>query len=535
MRSLLALTLALGALAAIARPAHAQLPQGYLVWSKGAAGDPGSRKLYRLTLPEKTDEKALTTGEDVEPQVSPDGRWVAYAKAKFPGGSDYHDFKLWKVYLVSIHGAAEGRRELKIDDDGAWPTWSKSGALFYNQADGTHSRVVRVELDERGRVTAKRTFVTTRDAFGGYGEVNEAAIAPDESWFAARTRGNETQNGVSAFTTSPPAAVLLARAGDIGCMPRVAPSGTFGVIAGAGAGIRWGHGPQVMGRKEDQLLIPARSPDHLAYHPGISTDERWVLAAQGTDPDHNGGRYDISMYALDPATMTIGAEQPLTSAGFNGWPHVWVGTPSAPPPPRPEIAELWASSYTVAPNEAVTLTWATFGADQVTLDGAAVSPEGTMMVAPAVTATYTLLAKSSVVGASDTRALTITVNAQPQPVGIDLFAAEPDRIEKGRSTTLRWQVRNATTLELGGERVSPMESREVSPLETTTYLLTARGAGGPVEAKVTVLVEAQRSGLLPDRGGFTCAAGGAAPPAGLVLFGAALALRTVTTRSRRRR
>ena len=70
---------------------------------------------------------------------------MAYAKAKFPGGSDYHDPKLWKVYLVSIHGAGEGRREIKIDDDGAWPSWSQSGALHYNQADGTHTRLMRVE------------------------------------------------------------------------------------------------------------------------------------------------------------------------------------------------------------------------------------------------------------------------------------------------------------------------------------------------------------------------------------------------------
>ena len=518
--------------------AHAQLPQGYLVWTKGTAGDATSRKLYRLTLPEKADERMLTAGEDVEPQISPDGKWVAYAKAKFPGGSDYHDFKLWKLYVVSIHGAGEGRREIKIDDDGAWPSWSKSGALFYNQADGTHSRVMRVELDERGLVTRKQTYLATRDAFGGYGEVNEAAIAPDETWFAARTRGNETQNGVSAFTTSPPGAVLLARAGDIGCMPRVAPGGGFGIIAGAGAGIRWGHGPQVMNRKEDQLLIPARSPDHLAYHPGISTDERWVMAAQGTDPDHNSGRYDIAIYALDAATMTVSGEQALSAAGFNGWPHVWVGLPSAPPPPRPEVGEFYASSYTVTPGEAVTLTWNSFGADQILLDDAAVAADGTKQLAPTATATHTLLVRSSLVTATDTRSLTIAVNDPPQSVAVELFTAEPERIEQGRSTVLRWQVRNATTLDLDGTRAAPLESREVSPLATTTYVLTARGAGGPVQATVTVTVEAQKSGLLPDRGGFTCTAGGRATGAGLACacaLAALLALRTATTRRRRRR
>jgi hypothetical protein len=519
-----------------AGPALAALPQGYLVWSRGTADDPATRKIHRLTLPEKSDERDLTAGEDVEPQVSPDGKWVAYAKAKFPGGSDYHDPKLWKLYLVSIHGAGEGRREIKVDDDGAWPSWSKSGALFYNQADGSHSLLVRVELDERGQVTRKQTFATTRELFGGFGEVNEAAIAPDESWFVARTRGNTVQNGVSAFTVAPPSAVLLARAGEIGCIPRMAPSGTFALIAGATEGIRWGHGPQVPGRKQDQLLIPPHTPQHKAYHPGISTDERWVLDSQGIDPDHNAGRYDLSIYALDPATMTISDQQALTAADFNGWPHLWVGAPSPPPPPRPEVADFFPSSYTVAPAEMVTLTWSTFGADQVTLDAAPVPPEGMMNLAPAGTATYTLRAASSVVPATDGRTVTVTVNATPQPVGIELFAADPPRIEKGHSAVLRWVVRNPTTVDLDTRRALPNESREVSPLETTTYVLTARGYQGPVEARVTVVVEAQKSGLLPDRGGFRCGINpgnrASGPGWGLLLAAAAL---MAARRSRSRR
>ena len=51
-----------------------------------------SRRVYRMSLPAKDDIRALTSGEDVECQVSYDGRWVAYAKAKLPGGTDYHAF-----------------------------------------------------------------------------------------------------------------------------------------------------------------------------------------------------------------------------------------------------------------------------------------------------------------------------------------------------------------------------------------------------------------------------------------------------------
>ena len=485
----------------------AELPQGYLVWSHGNELDPASRQLYRMTLPAMDDVRVLTAGEDIEPRISPDGRWVAYAKAKFPGGSDYHDFQLWRPYIVSIHGTAPGRTEIKIDDDGAWPSWSDSGALFYDQAVGTHTRIVRVELDEQGHVVDKQTWLDTASAFPQYSELNECFVAPDETWFAARTRGNVEQNGVFALTTTPPAASLLARSGSIGCMPFVGPSGVFGVIAGAGLGIRWGHNPFVPGRLTDQPLIAPLTADHLVYHPGISTDERWALAAQGTDTDHNSGRYDLYIHALDTTTMTAGPGQVLTADGFNGWPHLWIGAPSLPPAPVPMVNDFYASSYTLSPGDAATLTWSTFGADIVTLDGAAVPAEGALAVQPVVTTTYVLGAASSVVTTSDARTVTITVNPIPLPVTVDLFAATPAKIAKGGSTVLSWQVSNATTVSLDGAQVTPSETRTVAPLVTTTYVLTAQGQLDTATAQVTVEVEAMATGLLPDRGGFMCALG----------------------------
>jgi hypothetical protein len=72
----------------------------------------------------------------------------------------------------------------------------------------------------------------------------------------------------------------------------------------------------------------------------------------------------------------------------------------------------------------------------------------------------------------------------------------------------------------------------VSPPTATTYRLTARGLGGPVQAQVTVAVD---SGLLADRGGFVCALGslGVRSARGWLVV-LALAL-TVVTIGRRRR
>ncbi len=521
----LLLGLGLGALA-LAAPARAELPTGYLVWSKGTSKDPASRKIYRLTLPGKTDLKALTSGEDVECQVSPDGAWVAYAKAKLTGGSDYHAFHLWKVYLVSIHGAQQGRTEIKIDDSGYWPSWGGKDVLYYNQVEsdgnGKHSRIIRVTLDAHGKVLSKSTFFSTQSAFPDLDEIGECFVAPDGSWFSARTRGTPTVNGVGAYLVQPPTWNLLARAGSIGCMGIVAPGGGWGLIAGAEQGIRWGDAPSVAGRKEDQLLIAAHSAEDKVYHPGIASDERWVLAAHGLDQDHNAGPYDVYIHSLDAKTRTAGPEQALATGGFNGWPTVWVGTPTPPPPPRPWVQEFYPSSYTVAPGEEVTLTWTTQEAESAELDGAAVALAGTQAVKPQQTTTYKLVAKSTQSSETGSAEVVVTVNATPQPVTIESFTASAESIEQGQSVTLSWRVKNATTLDLDGGRAAPVASLEVSPLQTTSYLLTARGQGGPVVQTVTVNVRALGNGLLPDRGGFLCALpgdGAALLPAALLLLG----------------
>lgn len=225
----------------VAGPASAELPKGYLIWTKGEAKAPQTRRIYRMTLPGKTGVTPITSGEDVEGQISPDGRWVAFAKAKAPG-ADYHNFGLWRIHLVSIHGVQRGHEE-RLVGDGYWPSWGADGALYYNEVDGKHSRIVRVTVDDQGAVAARATFYETRSGFGEIDEINECFVAPDASWFAARTRGVESVRGVGAYQLAPPTYFPLAKAGAVGCMPIVAPSGTWALIAGATHGIRWGHAP----------------------------------------------------------------------------------------------------------------------------------------------------------------------------------------------------------------------------------------------------------------------------------------------------
>jgi hypothetical protein len=83
----------------------------------------------------------------------------------------------------------------------------------------------------------------------------------------------------------------------------------------------------------------------------------------------------------------------------------------------------------------------------------------------------------------------------------------------GQSAILNWQVSNATTLALDGVSVAPVGSLEVTPLSTTTYVLSANGQIDSATAQVILIVDEPKSGLLPDRGGFVCSLGGFRPSA----------------------
>jgi len=75
----------------------------------------------------------------------------------------------------------------------------------------------------------------------------------------------------------------------------------------------------------------------------------------------------------------------------------------------------------------------------------------------------------------------------PQPTAS--LTANPNNIQQGDSTTLTWQTTNATDVSLEGiGSVQPNGSQQVTPTQSTTYRLTARGAGGTQEATARVTV-----------------------------------------------
>jgi peptidoglycan-associated lipoprotein len=69
------------------------------------------------------------------------------------------------------------------------------------------------------------------------------------------------------------------------------------------------------------------------------------------------------------------------------------------------------------------------------------------------------------------------------------LSANPNTLNQGQSTTLTWQTTNATDVSLDGiGTVEASGSRQVTPADSTTYHLVAKGTGGTQDATARVTV-----------------------------------------------
>jgi peptidoglycan-associated lipoprotein len=77
----------------------------------------------------------------------------------------------------------------------------------------------------------------------------------------------------------------------------------------------------------------------------------------------------------------------------------------------------------------------------------------------------------------------------PPPAPTASISVDPSSIQAGQSASLTWQTSNATDVSIDGiGAVQPNGSQSVSPTESTTYHLTAKGAGGTQEATARLTV-----------------------------------------------
>ena len=84
--------------------------------------------------------------------------------------------------------------------------------------------------------------------------------------------------------------------------------------------------------------------------------------------------------------------------------------------------------------------------------------------------------------------------APPAPKPTITLRATPDTLDRGQSTSLQWDAKNATSVQIQPAlgAVSATGSRAVNPTSSVTYIATALGPGGTASdsARITVRVAA---------------------------------------------
>lgn len=184
---------------------------------------------------------------------------------------------------------------------------------------------------------------------------------------------------------------------------------------------------------------------------------------------------------------------------------LWCAAGCGGEDPPLTISVFTSSASAVARGRPVTLAWSVQNADTITLlrepDTVILENhpvlEGSQQSEPLDRSTaFTLIAIRGDEKISET--LRVTALGSGERVSISTFGADPTSARRGEPVTLSWSTVAASgaaitdsdgnTIE--AQAATPSGTLQVTPRDTTTYVLEALGPGGPVRAETTVTVRA---------------------------------------------
>ncbi len=153
----------------------------------------------------------------------------------------------------------------------------------------------------------------------------------------------------------------------------------------------------------------------------------------------------------------------------------------------PPTAKLTVSSNDIKSGEPVTVKWETKNAKEITLNGEKVDKIGGKSVIPKDTTKFEVVARRGKKEARDSATVNVTTIKAESPTVT--LKADQSALERGQSTTLRWETTNAKIVTISGlGEVMAKGEREISPRVSTTYTATALGDGGNATASARVSV-----------------------------------------------
>jgi hypothetical protein len=224
----------------------------------------------------------------------------------------------------------------------------------------------------------------------------------------------------------------------------------------------------------NESFISSENPGRVAL--GLQFGH-WMNPKTYGDDDDRPVPVDVPRIRYEVLTRQIrsGNDVPVADAGPD-----LIGIEAGP-------VVLDGSGSSDPDNDPITFEWEQVGGTTVSLSGANTAQAG-FTAEEGQTYHFRLTVRDDQGGVGTDR---VTVNTLDRDISILRFTAEPLRITAGQASSLIWEVRNATEVEISG--IGKVDanggSATVSPAETTTYTLTARNPKREVSQTVTVTVD----------------------------------------------
>lgn len=238
--------------------------------------------------------------------------------------------------------------------------------------------------------------------------------------------------------------------------------------------------------------IPVGQASTLTYRV-LNATEVTIEPGIGRVNPMNGS---LSVSPTETTTYRLTARNPNSSE--NSTVTVTVQRPEA------RIVSCTASPMNITAGQSATLFFATENAENVSISGGVgtVANSGSVVVNPTQTTTYVVTAGNRFGSTTCSVTVQVTPGTAPRVVR---FTAAPTTISQGATSTLVFQVENATDVSIdnGVGTVTPVGTADVKPTQNTTYTLTAKNQFGQVTAQASVTVTAAPAATAPSIVSFT--------------------------------
>ncbi len=246
-------------------------------------------------------------------------------------------------------------------------------------------------------------------------------------------------------------------------------------------------------------IITTFSAGPASINSGESTTLIWdvigaksINISQGIGGVASKGSTKVTPVATTTYTLTAGSEYSSVTRSVTVTVNTTSTTIAENTTSPPAISTFSVNRNSIMLGDNITLTWAVTRARTVSIspDVGAVPASGWTTVIPIANTTYTLSAVNTFGTIKAEATVTVNKSTEGEAPVIKSFTAAPSSIPAGGTASLSWDIKGATLLFIDQGIGIPASkySQQVSPAQTTTYVLTAINSTGTDNATVTLTV-----------------------------------------------